>query len=723
MKFRKLTLAAVIVSMGLITAGTQVGGAAESDLSMFSAPSSSQVFESGFREVAKKSELPVVTGGACPLQTANPCQAVPVCPAAPCDCDPCDDPCDPCPAAPCDCDPCDPCDPCETGPACPILDPCPEKSKPTCGVCPNSACGELEKGIQAYAYPASIFSAGSTSLSAATPNWMRLSGNDGIQVSRNGCNLSQMPVISAGNCGCDFGVPMTGAAAPCGCDTIMPITGAAASLPCYNDPCAAGSDINGVGVSRNPMNFAGAQCPMTIKTQSSKEVLKKYYEPITVPSNVTGAAAPMMDVFPDVPDNFWASCDINKLTAKSVIAGYPDRTFKPNVPVSRAEFASLIAHGFNLQADTSCERSMFSDVPAYNWANDSIIKSVENGYMAGYPNNKFFPRKPVSRAEAMTTISKAFNCPMSECDADEILKGYKDGCDVQDWAKVGVAKALKQGVLEDSPHPDMIAPQKNASRADVAAMIAQSRIALGIDPAETTACDCEPTGQAAMVQKEQVVTVPTICIKVDDQLSAKNNRVGDRFVAKTLEPVTINGVNYPCNSKVHGRVVEVIRPSGKCQGAMKIALLDIQNGKCKTELPRQILSAEVQQQKTPNIVARLFEAPFSFTGQVLGTVGRTLGGALIATGNAAEQVVGSTGIAGGEILQGKFGASARSVGEAATALVMAPIDVTRTAVSGAAGIFNITSDEVAYLVNPKGMKIASINPNEKVTISFGCQGK
>ena len=58
MKFRKLTLAAVIVSMGLITAGTQVGGAAEADLSMFSAPSSSQVFESGFREVAKKSELP-----------------------------------------------------------------------------------------------------------------------------------------------------------------------------------------------------------------------------------------------------------------------------------------------------------------------------------------------------------------------------------------------------------------------------------------------------------------------------------------------------------------------------------------------------------------------------------------------------------------------------------------------------------------------------------------
>lgn len=721
MKFRKLTLAAVIVSMGLMTVGTQGGMAAENAAaSIFSAPTAAQAFQSGFQQVAAKSCLPVVTGSACPLQTCDPCKevAVPACPA--------------CPIEPaCECDPCAPapvCDPCVTGPACPILDPCPAKPKPTCGVCPNSSMAELEKGIQAYAYPASIFAGGGSSVSAASPDVMRLSGNDGIQVSRNGCALQKMPVISAGSCGCgcDAGLPVTGAAAPCGCgcESIPSITGAAAALPCYNDPYAAGFDRNGITVERNPINFEGAKCPMTIKTPCSKEVMKRYYEPITVPSSITGAAAPMSNIFPDVPNNFWASCDINKLTAKSVIAGYPDRTFKPNVPVSRAEFASLIAHGFNLKADTSCARSIFSDVPAYNWANESIIKSVDNGYLAGYPNNKFFPKKPVSRAEAMTTIAKAFNCPMSECDANSILQGYKDGCQVQDWAKIGVAKVLKQGVLADSPNPELISPNKNASRADVASMIAQSRIALGIDCAETTACEtCEPCGQAAMVQKEEVVTIPTLTIKVDDQLSAKNNHVGDRFVAKTLEPVTINGVNYPCNSNVHGRVVEVVRPSGKCQGALKIALLDIQNGKCKSTLPRQILNAEVQKQKTPNIIARIVEAPFSFTGQVLGTVGRTLGGALIATGNAAEQVVGSTGMAGGEVFQGKFGAAGRSVGEAATALVMAPIDVTRTAVSGTAGLFNITSDEVAYLVNPKGMKIASLNPNEKVTVAFGCQGK
>jgi hypothetical protein len=97
MKLKKLTLAAVLVSMSLIAAGTNGGVAAENDIATLSTPAA-QVKESGFKEVASVTDIPVVTGSACPIQTCQP-----ACP--------CEPKCEPAPCEPC-------------GSACPIADPC-----------------------------------------------------------------------------------------------------------------------------------------------------------------------------------------------------------------------------------------------------------------------------------------------------------------------------------------------------------------------------------------------------------------------------------------------------------------------------------------------------------------------------------------------------------------------------------------------------------------------
>jgi competence protein ComEC len=44
--------------------------------------------------------------------------------------------------------------------------------------------------------------------------------------------------------------------------------------------------------------------------------------------------------YPDVNSDHWAAKQIEVLTEKGVIVGYPDGTFKPDDNVSRAEFAS-----------------------------------------------------------------------------------------------------------------------------------------------------------------------------------------------------------------------------------------------------------------------------------------------------------------------------------------------------------------------------------------------
>jgi len=226
------------------------------------------------------------------------------------------------------------------------------------------------------------------------------------------------------------------------------------------------------------------------------------------------------------------------------------------------------------------------------------------------------------------------------------------------------------------------------------------------------------------MENNESVKIPTLKLTFKDEINAKSSNVGDQFAAATTEAMTINGKTFPCGSRVNGKIVEVVRPSGCEKGALKLAFTNIQDcSGCKTDLPKQILTAQINCAKTQNIVSRIVSAPFTFVGGILGTTGRTIGGMIASAGNAAEAVSGGVGIASGELLQGQFRASGRSIQDAAKTAIIAPVDFTRTALAGGAGLFGTTIDEVAYLVDPNGSKISAINPKEKVTIAFGCAGQ
>lgn len=594
------------------------------------------------------------------------------------------------------------CDPCKTKRSCndckpvasdcnpcPPIAQCPVPSEPTCAVCPQPYDGKKFEQ-QVYAYPNAIYG----------HNQVVGERNNGLYTGDSSC---------AGFAGVPVSHPNT--VANCGCET-GDVTGAAAPIPCMDDPCMRGISVD---------NNQAAGCPVQIHTNTSMEVMQKTLEPFEY-SAATGGAAPIVSAFEDVPDGYWASCDINTLTDNNVIAGYPDRTFKPNLPVSRAEMATLVVKGFNLNNDVTCTTDMFKDVPESHWANKTIAKAVSNGLMAGYPNNTFKPNQPVSRAEAFTIMAKGINCPMDECKASDILSQYCDGKDVPNWAKVPVAKVLESGGISEFPNPNKISPNQDASRAEIASMLENVRVALGYskdDKISSTDCGCEP--KQAFYQSEEVVTIPTLQLTFSDEISAKSAHIGDRFSAKTIDAVTINGMEFPAGSNVYGKVLEVVRPTKHCQGALKLSFERIQNGKCKAQLPTQILTAQVAKIKKPNPVARIIEFPFTWTGGLLGNVGRTVGGAIVSASNAVEQTVSGIGVGTGEIFQGQFKAAGRSYVDVGKAIVTAPVDLTRTVLSGTMGLFQYSGDEITYLIDPYGMKVSSVNPREKVTIAFGCQ--
>ena len=94
-----------------------------------------------------------------------------------------------------------------------------------------------------------------------------------------------------------------------------------------------------------------------------------------------------------------------KLSAKDIITGYPDGTFKPNKSITRAEFAAIVSKYIK---NPKAADEVFADVPMNHWAKDAIAKVKAEGWISGYPDGTFKPNAPITRAEAVSIVNRMF---------------------------------------------------------------------------------------------------------------------------------------------------------------------------------------------------------------------------------------------------------------------------------------------------------------------------
>ena len=110
------------------------------------------------------------------------------------------------------------------------------------------------------------------------------------------------------------------------------------------------------------------------------------------------------DAFPDVEVSRWSAHDIEYMADKEIVYGYPDGEFKPSRNLSRAEFAALIFRFTGIEkADIE---NPFSDFDNTHWAYDEILALTNSGLIEGYPDKTYKPENNITRAEVMTVINK-----------------------------------------------------------------------------------------------------------------------------------------------------------------------------------------------------------------------------------------------------------------------------------------------------------------------------
>lgn len=116
--------------------------------------------------------------------------------------------------------------------------------------------------------------------------------------------------------------------------------------------------------------------------------------------------------FTDIPVNSWYEADVEFLTAKGIINGYNDGSFKPNASVTRAQAAKIIANTMTYFAvnhkTISTDWIALNDVTTEDDFYDYVIKMSSHNIMQGYDDKTFKPYAPITRAQLAKILSEAF---------------------------------------------------------------------------------------------------------------------------------------------------------------------------------------------------------------------------------------------------------------------------------------------------------------------------
>ena len=178
--------------------------------------------------------------------------------------------------------------------------------------------------------------------------------------------------------------------------------------------------------------------------------------------------------FTDVPPGYWAKIYIEALSAKGVIAGFPDGTYKPDEPVTRAQFAAIINKAF--APSVKREAINFSDVSQNFWAYQAIQTAYKGAYLSGYPNRIFRPQQEIPRVQVLVSLANGLG--LNAVDQSS-LSIYNDAAQIPNYAKAPVAAATTRQLVVNYPTPKQLNPNREATRAEVAAFVYQALVNAG----------------------------------------------------------------------------------------------------------------------------------------------------------------------------------------------------------------------------------------------------
>lgn len=158
----------------------------------------------------------------------------------------------------------------------------------------------------------------------------------------------------------------------------------------------------------------------------------------------------------------WAEASIEKAIQEGYVKGYPDSTFKPDNVVTRAEFVTMVNAAY--QVPLNGTGNDFTDIQTTDWFASDVWSAVEKGYVNGYDDNTFKPNQYIKREEAACLIQKLTKMSGGS------KKNFADSAQIDSWAQDAVDTLTLKGIM--AGYPDgTFKPTGNLTRAEAVAII------------------------------------------------------------------------------------------------------------------------------------------------------------------------------------------------------------------------------------------------------------
>lgn len=142
--------------------------------------------------------------------------------------------------------------------------------------------------------------------------------------------------------------------------------------------------------------------------------------------------------FEDVKTDYWFYKEVETLYNIGIVDGTDEHQFSPDAPVTRAEFAVMSARFADLDYQGG---NIFDDVPNGHWAYSYINAAANAGWVEGYPDGSFRPDEPISRAEVVRLVNGMINRSVTleklkelgvECPYNDLVEKHWGYCDLME---------------------------------------------------------------------------------------------------------------------------------------------------------------------------------------------------------------------------------------------------------------------------------------------------
>jgi hypothetical protein len=224
------------------------------------------------------------------------------------------------------------------------------------------------------------------------------------------------------------------------------------------EKCAANSEVLSILAGIGDQLF-GYTFPLAVSS-TGRLAVGEYS-----PDSATGSRVDVFQInpsrFSDIPMWFWAGDDIESAADAGVVSGFPDGTYRPALPVDRAQMAVYLARalaGGDANVPPGPSTPTFWDVPVDHWAYEYIEYCTARGAVRGVFVGCYLPGKAVDRAQMAVFLAMAVAAGGPT--PSRPLTATFDDVPTSFWAFPYIEYLRQRGVVSGYPdglyHPEIV---------------------------------------------------------------------------------------------------------------------------------------------------------------------------------------------------------------------------------------------------------------------------